>query len=978
MSDNQFLQAREAFRKSLSNPTNMQRIAIRLIREIGEGKREIYDPSNPVIQLNEISSTGVSALLQEFEAADRSQYPFLATTEEQLYLHMSDEDYIGRFALPASCPFTLNMNYEDLKNLLVEDPEKGYRKMVIPRNSVFTTGNLPFSIPYPIEIRETRYGRLYVVWDVDKPNPIANIATNEIPSAKNRYMQTDYFSFEFQASQYEIFSSTANFTPSSRLSVKANYSDQFYYVKAYISRTATTDGMDLWEEIRTTHTDQVYDPAVITCSVKVFDGYVEATIPLIYINRFKLAGKLRLDVYATRGFVNMDMQSLAPAAFDYKWLAIDPREQNEFVQNLSKLQTVQLWSGSYVNGGRDKIPFDELRERVINGTMGPYRKPITPDQMKTALSDLGYEIIKNVDNLTNRIFLASKQLPPPTNEKLITAASLSIQTSMLNMDEAVDIGTVVNNGDSITITPDTVFQNRGGRTYLVPKDQVDSLRALPGDQQAARVTGGNYYYTPWHYVLHADGNEFDVRAYHLDMPEARNQSFEAENDSTMLQCSIKSYEFRRVKEGYVLDVATSESEEMQDIMDSNVYAQASFRPINETAFAFQNGKIIGRDDDGNRVWRFDLTTNFNVTRGDGLELTKFFMFDQSPKILPINLTEDIHIVFATSDFMPPTWKENEADDALGKFLLPGRIAAITHSKITLKFGDALKNLWVRARTLAGAEKYATYEIDVPAYYLEDVYELDADGSKVLYDSNGKPYFNILHKKGDPQLNEDGTPVIRHPKGSVIKDNDGKPTPISPRKIYQQIDFMLVDAVYFFSTDPIVEEYRIELARLLVSWIQNDIRPLNPDLIEETKIFFYPKTTTGMVEVMYGAGLTTYLPAQQSFEVTLHVDDKVDRDAALKQQLTVKTINVTNNHLQKPVFAVSDVIVDAKNAYGNDVIDIRLRGLGGMTNNFPMISILHLTDRCSLRKRLVHRNDGVLTVEEDITMQFVRHRLDKDQ
>ena len=975
----QFDTYREAIKNVINNPSGITRLSLRLLREIHENKAEIFDPSNPFVQSLEISAANVSALLQGFEVADRRLYPAMARSEDDLYLHMSDKDYIGRFALPCTKEFQLITQLDNLKAQLLEDPSVGYKKIVIPRNSKFTAGGIVFSIPYPIEIRQMNHGGFMVVWDVGAGSPVAQVETNEIPFSIQRIdkdgVGVDYFTMLFPTFQYDIYSAKVDFTASSRLSTSVQFEDQFYMVRAYISRNEGNGQTDVWEEIAVTHTDQVYDPNVITLAVKVVDNIVEAEIPLIYVNNFNLVGKLRLDVYTTQGALTMNMSSLSSGAFGFSWLAIDPNEQTIYTKNLSKLQDTQVWASGVVNGGRNKLDFEELRRRVIYNTVGPRIQPITPDQIQTVLADLNYEIVKNIDLITNRIYLATRTLPPPQDSRLITSASLSVQTAIFNADDIAGFDSVYDNGQSITISSNAVFQNRAGRTYLLPQSEIDPIKALPNDQQALAVTNGNYYYTPFHYVLEMAESEFDARVYYLDAPIASNKIFVAENDSTLLACTTNSYAFYKTTNGYVLDIQTRESDSVKQISDNEIFAQLAFTPIGENSMAYQNGTIIGKTDDGSRVYRFYLDTNYNIDRNDGLELTDFLMFDQAPKILPAALTSTFHILYSTTQFMPSTWKANTVDDYLGKFLLPSNHAGITHEQLTLKFGDALKELWIRSRAIAGTQKYQTYPLDIPAVYEENVYELTPEGSYVWFDETNKPYTKLLHAKGDPVLDADNNPVYRHRKGDTILDEiTGDPILVSDRSVYRQVDFTLVDGVYYFSTDNIAQAYRKELASIIVGWIMNDLKPLSKELLEITKVFFYPKTTTGDVEVMYGAGLTTSLPAQQAFTVQLHIDDKVDKDTKLKEQLTVKTIAVLNDHLTRAVVAISDIIVDLKQAYGKDVLDVKVSGLGGSENNFPMISIINLTDRCSLRKRLLARNDGILAVEEDLTMDFVRHQI----
>jgi hypothetical protein len=80
--------------------------------------------------------------------------------------------------------------------------------------------------------------------------------------------------------------------------------DYFYHLRCYVQNSDNS-----YSEINVTHTAQVYDPFVITAVIKVFEASVEVTIPSIYTKTNMITGKLRLDVYQTKGPLSVSLGS---------------------------------------------------------------------------------------------------------------------------------------------------------------------------------------------------------------------------------------------------------------------------------------------------------------------------------------------------------------------------------------------------------------------------------------------------------------------------------------------------------------------------------------------------------------------------------------------------------------------------------------------------------------------------------------------
>lgn len=951
------------------NPTAIQRAVLAALTTATDGDIEIVDPTNPFVFCLESSAVSTAAFMAKDEANTRRLYPYSAQTPEDLYVHMSDRDYVDRFAVASKTFFEMLLPKDEILNKMVLEAETGLRKIVIPRNTFFTIADTVFSLQYPIEIRQLAHGGLQVVYDTDKASPLQDLETNVIPWEFRTGPDGEMLWMEFEVYQFSILSQTGSLNSATDYKLDVDFTDQYYYTRVFVE-----NAQGAWVEIRTTHTDQIYDITTPTAVLQVVDQRVTIRIPQVYTSSGLLNRSIRVDVYETKGMVDMNLSNYPASAYVATWEAYDKADQSIYSAPLKTFRLAIPYCNKTVVGGADALSFDALREKVVKNAIGSPTLPITNVQIEATLENNGYEIVKNIDNITNRVFLATKPMPVPDDEKLITAAAASIETVSLNVADAVQLTSVIDNGSSITITPDTLYRTVGGVTKMVPSQQVAALLALPVDQRAGMVTSGAYLYTPFHYVLDMTEDEFESRAYYLDSPEVKTKLFVGQNDTTLLQVSTKIYGVVRNDTGYLLQIVTESGDAWKALDDADVFVQLAYIPNGEKDRAYLSGQLWGKTTEGERIYNFDLSTTFNVDGEHGLELTEFLMYSQEPRTTKAPLLTDFDVIYSTSSVMGAQWRPAEVDNVLGRFLLPTRIAGITHEKLRVLFGHSLSTLWSRARSVISSVPYKTHQVNVPRLYAQDIYERDPlTGAAFSIGPGGELVSNILHHKDDPVLDELGAPVYQWKVGDTMLDGAGNPIPLNPRGMIRQIDVMLIEGAYWFATDATTLSYRAKTVKTVVDWLTTDLAVMSKQLLEQTRIYFYPKTTMGTIDVMILDGLTTSIAAGQAFGVTLYVSANVYANEPLRQQIQLATVETINAELRKSTVAISSILTALRTAYGNDVIDVQVTGLGG-TANLSALTMMDEGDRCSIRKRLVAQADDSLIVQEDVTIGFVRHEI----
>jgi hypothetical protein len=72
---------------------------------------------------------------------------------------------------------------------------------------------------------------------------------------------------------------------------------------------------------------------------------------------------------------------------------------------MRNVQSVFVYSKNNVYGGKKALSFEQLRDRVIRNSVGDFNLPVTNVQIAASLENKGYEVVKNIDTVTNRAFL---------------------------------------------------------------------------------------------------------------------------------------------------------------------------------------------------------------------------------------------------------------------------------------------------------------------------------------------------------------------------------------------------------------------------------------------------------------------------------------------------------------------------------------------------------------------------------------------
>jgi hypothetical protein len=955
------------------NPSRIQRAAMAALNSIYDGTIPIVDASNPFVYCLEYSSVNLTAFLQNSAALNRRLYPAAATTFEDLYLHMSNTDYANIFALPSTVQFYLVINKAQLENALVLDPDTGISKVTIPRNTVFYAAEVPFSIQYPIDIRKLAHGSLQIVYDVSVVSPLQNIDTNVIEYETLRGIDgEEYIQFALETQQFSIKTQTNPFNSINGFAFSVPFEDQYYAARVYVTSN------NAWKEIAVTYTEQVYDPNTPTAALQVVGNTLNVRLPLVYITTGLIAGQVRVDIYQTQGPLDLQMANYHPNDFTATFDNIDKNETSAYITAFKSVTNVAPFAKDRATGGRSALTFDELQQRVIQNSIGPRNLPITPSQIQTTLLDLGYTLVKNIDTITNRIYLATKALPSPNSPTLVTAANANVATIVTQVLQADSLQGCFGHATGMTISPKSIVQTVNGICSLITKAAYTQLISLPLADLCAQINSGKYSYTPFYYVLDNTSDSFDVRPYYLDEPQISSRSFIQENPDTGLQASIGAgYLFEKTDTGYRLTISTDSNDAFKALADNEVFCQLKFQSPTQASPAYMLGVQQTRaHNTDERVFVFDLNCVYDVDSNDALALPSFATSGIAPTPR-CGLDQVFSIVFATSNATALQSNTTNIDSELGAFQFPHPVIGVTQERITLIFGHSLQTLWNSFRSFTNLIPFKTYTADVPLLYDQDVYVTDpATGSIITIDNNGDAHYQVLHAAGTPVIDSQNNPVYAHRAGDPILDSFDRPIPVDNYQtiVNRSVDLVTLDGVYQFANDPVTLDYVKQIKASLLTSLTQELVSLNAEALEKTEIFYYPAITQGNVNALADNNQLVNIEAAQSLKVSLYVEEIVYNNKNLIASLQASTIKTIGNFLAaNSTVAISQLEDALSSVYGSDVIAVTVTGLGG-SGEYKVVTLTTDSTRLSIRKVLQLLPSSQIAVQEDISVVFTTHGL----
>lgn len=962
----------------IRNPRASIRYSLDLLEKVTDGDVVMVDGSNAAAYVLEMGVMNASVGLLQAEALGRRLYPSMARTQEDAYLHMADEDYVGRFATPGVGVIGFVMPLEEVlgKSVPINDGS-GARALIIPRHTSITIGTYTLTTQYPIVIKVLYNGTFNITMDLTTKSPIYTPSTNIVKWSVAIHENAKWIVMDVPCQQVKITSRTIQVTAHTGYSNSFTFEDSFCHARAYVR-----DNNNNWREIHTTHQEQVYNANQATVCLKVLNQTLEVYIPDIYFLNGLINANLRVDIYTTKGVVTEDLTTFASAT---------PKvNRQDFDMPLTVYSTpFEAFSAfmaiprTTIKGGRAAITFTELITRLRTRSTFTEGLPITTNQMSSMIRDLGFELNTKLDNVTNRQYAATREIDPPANESTVTGLGVSMQLVQFTLDDLKVNPVIFDSTRRATIKPTELFIQDGNGIDVLPDDTVSELKMIAArspDAIANIVNGTQYHYTPFHYVLDMQLRTFGVRPYFMTSPQAVSRYVVQQNASMGLNIRSDLYGVDYLDTGYRFTLTLEDTATLNVLKASQLSIQASYVVPETSTRAWITGELIsptdpstGRPENNRWMYTFTINTTFDIDRSH--------LMDVTDTGLPVGLTQEFDVLFVVQDYVPDGVQPSDIDlivstDHIPNYSSASKYYAVTQEKTAIQFGVYLEHLWRRSRTVIVEGEYRLYDADVPDYWPKDVFEVDASGFPVIQynEHSGEITLNKLHKVGDPVLDGEGNPVIRYHKGDVMLDQDGKPVPIKDiAEIAREIDLFLVDGRYYFASDAATLSYMNESLNQVTDWIENELRDASRRTIERTDFYFYPKMSNGLIDVIVGDGVMARLKADQSIKVLYVLRKEKFKNAEIRENLTKRTPSMllqafrslqrTNNG----ILTQGDIRSYIKTLVSEDVVDVRITGFLG--DRYSAALATDVSSIPTLGKKLVPLSNLTLQVQDDVDVEF---------
>lgn len=624
---------------AMQDPLQIQQAVVGEFQDRLGGDSVMVDPNNTFSFLTEMMSRLTADTVNEMTEEMNSLYPARAQTHTDLFKHMSDFDYIGLYATPASTDMVLFFD----KNFLVEnaawdesdDLTIPRKRVYIPQDSYFTMGELTFRMYYPVWIdislgqnQNPASATFSVYWDTSSENSLYTLTTQSLEHRVQTYEDLEVLSVRIPVHQFTKQTFTESITEDTGFINVYDYEDKFYAVKVWHNPDeSTTPDVQMAQTL----SGRVYSVNEPTAYISVKPEFQKCRIavPQVYFSTRRMGTNLKIELFTTKGALDTEISRAEASNVQ----AVIPAG-NEYTEVLHEIPLFTAAAASNrIVGGSDGSTFEELKDRVISSSFYS-RVPVTTGELESYFKDAGFHAERYRDGITDRVYRCYRTLTDSDGRAMLAGGL----RTRLRPDYVIGQGynSVTTNPDgSYTFLPNNVYSVNRDTGHLEFHDIVDNMMSSDNiKERLNNFTGASYVFSPLHLKLWTSDRYPVAQSYMLSDPSVRRVEFVKANMTQPGRVSVFNADVAASCTGFDSGVTGSDSKGRytvrittyyQGLGDENnefdISADAGVLAVMQTLYGRYVGRIFSFNDDGS--CDIELDTDFELLQDEGIGITNF-------------------------------------------------------------------------------------------------------------------------------------------------------------------------------------------------------------------------------------------------------------------------------------------------------------------------------------------------------------------
>ena len=936
--------------KYIYDPNLIMVNSMKLIQDGLDGTLEIPDPTNPFTFLQENMATISSSITQNVTTSMRNMYPYLATSKESLYHHITNDELNDIFAIPSKAKFNFMINKKDMLNF--GSTHSNYTDIILPKYSTIMVDDITFTLLNDILVRLYNNGKTFAKFMFNTLDISYNSGEviNSSMVTDNNGMEWILLDLELQ--QIKKYTHNETLIKGSPFVAELTLSSDERYV--YLTSNTIDANSNSIIELKKTYSDFVYDPDSPSILIKPLDNRVLLEVPSVYMFNNMIKSYIETDLYTTLGNIVKPLSTYKSTDFSFHIEL--PNTDDPRITGIKNINYV-ITASTYTYGGRDEITFQELKSKVITRSTGDSKLPITSYEIRDKVAAYGFNYAGTFNTIFERELMVNKTLDN-LGYKLFTAIDEFYDDVKLYLPN-INSKKIKSSKDYVIIEPFQFFKYENNITKPLTTSEEAALKEI-ASSDIITYNKSKYFFNLYKYVLDNKDGLF-MRVYDINQLNIFDVKTLYTNGDITTFITIIDRTLEYKLDRYKLTIELQPDAWLFDIDIDKFFSELVYTTENGSKFIIKGYPTI-KD---NRVFfTFDMFTDGYINSDDKIELTttigdllRVFLNIESTFTVTFYSTED-----GLSTSVDTTLVINETPKTV-----------FYQESMTLNLAIRLKSIFSNYRLDYTDRKFKSYTEDVILTYKDNVYELDADGTiKVNYIDTDNDGTNddielvIKHKKGDPVLDDKGNKIIVHKKGETMLDDNGTPIIDNTYGIIHVPNLLLIEDDFLRVTDTNYKDYRIAYFKELTNVINKELVTINEYLLDNTHVKYIPANNLDKVTLNINyinvafdnfikPKVMLYVDKEIAFVLTPAIESLIT--LTLQQEL-LKTVTIA---------AIENTLQDV---LGTDVLSVKLTDISP-NNEISVLNYVKNSSKFILNKKLVKQTDGGIVVKPDVDIVIMK-------